>query len=148
MSSPWWKDGVRFECQGSGGCCLSRGTHGYVYLTLADRRRLAKQLQISTREFTRHYCQSEDGWFYIKPAATEVKKPDEDHACRFLDGKRCSVYEGRPAQCRTWPFWPENMRAKAWDREIVKFCPGVGKGRLYPADEIRALLKEDPLHEP
>jgi len=52
--------------------------------------------------------------------------------CRFLDPvtkKRCLVYEARPAQCRTWPFWPENMNARAWDREVVAFCPGVGKGR-------------------
>lgn len=106
---------------------------------------MAEALRIPTREFTRRYCASEDGWFYIKPASADAKKPAQDHACRFLDGKRCSVYEGRPAQCRTWPFWPENMRAKAWDSEVIQFCPGVGKGRLYGAEEIRGLLAEDPL---
>ena len=28
-------------------------------------------------------------------------------------------------QCRTWPFWPENMSSKAWT-SIAAFCPGVG----------------------
>ena len=144
----WWKDGVQFECQGSGRCCLSRGTHGYVYLTAADRKRLALTLKIPTREFTRMYCSREDGWYFIKPevqAQTREPRPSAVHACRFLEGKRCAVYEGRPAQCRTWPFWPENMGAKAWDVEVVKFCPGIGKGKLYTSPEIKKLLGQDPL---
>jgi Fe-S-cluster containining protein len=71
--------------------------------------------------------------------------PFLDQNCSFLDGKRCSVYEGRPSQCRTWPFWPENMNARTWNREIVPFCPGVGKGRLYTAEEIKAAMDQDPL---
>ena len=50
---PWWQDGIRFECQGTGQCCISRGAYGYVYVTLADRRRLAAELGIPTRQFTR-----------------------------------------------------------------------------------------------
>ena len=23
--------------------------------------------------------------------------------------KTCSIYPVRPLQCRTWPFWPENL---------------------------------------
>jgi Fe-S-cluster containining protein len=53
---------------------------------------------------------------------------------------RCSVYEGRPDQCRTWPFWPEVMDAKTWKKEVAAFCPGVGKGRLHSAEEIRKNL--------
>ncbi len=151
-AGPWWKDGIRFECQGSGKCCLSRGTHGYVYLTLEDRRRMARHLGLATAEFTRRFCRKEDGWWHLKPANEAAPSPDQDVACRFLEGNRCSVYEARPAQCRTWPFWPENMKAKAWDREVVSFCPGVaagrrGKGRLFSASEIRGLLEEDPLRD-
>lgn len=146
--APWWKDGVRFECQGSGRCCLSRGTHGYVYLTLEDRRRFASHLGLSTAAFTRKYCATKDGWHFLKAEDPAISNPEKEYACRFLKDKRCTVYEARPAQCRTWPFWPENMGAKAWDREVVKFCPGVGKGRVVPASEIEALLKQDPLLEP
>lgn len=131
--SPWWSAGVRFECQGTGRCCVSHGAHGYVYLTLADRRRLAMWLGIPTRDFTRRYCDKTDGHFHLK----EVNGP-----CRFLDGVRCSVYEARPTQCRTWPFWPENMSPRAWTR-LAAFCPGVGKGRLLPAAEIRGLLRKN-----
>lgn len=128
----WWHDGVRFACQGSGKCCVSRGAHGFVYLTLDDRRRLAKSLGVPTREFTRNYCLRTDGLFHLRDTG-----PD----CRFLEHNRCAVYEARPTQCRTWPFWPENMPAKAWS-SVAAFCPGVGKGAAVPAERIEAILRE------
>jgi uncharacterized protein len=126
------REGIRFECQGSGRCCTSRGAHGYVYLTLSDRKRFAKYFGISTAKFTRKYCRKTDGWFHLR-------HPEND--CEFLKDKRCAVYEARPSQCRTWPFWPENMNAKAWRSDVASFCPGVGKGKVYSAEEIREILK-------
>lgn len=132
MSRAWWRDGVRFACQGSGRCCVSRGAYGYVYLTLEDRRRLAAHLGMPTRRFTREHCAKTDGLFHLRETGPE---------CRFLVDNRCSVYEGRPTQCRTWPFWPENMPARAWTA-IAAFCPGVGKGAVISAERIEAALEE------
>jgi len=129
---PWWADGVRFACQGSGRCCVSRGAYGYVYLTLEDRRRLAAALGLPTRRFTQLHCAKTDGYFHLK---------DDGPDCRFLVDRRCSVYEARPTQCRTWPFWPENMPARAWTA-IAAFCPGVGQGAKVPAARIEAVLQE------
>ncbi len=129
---PWWHDGVNFACQGSGKCCVSRGAYGFVYLTLEDRQRLARAFGIPTRQFTRQYCARTDGLFHIRDTG-----PD----CRFLQARRCSVYADRPTQCRTWPFWPENMSAKAWS-SIAGFCPGVGHGRTVPLEQIERLLCE------
>lgn len=128
----WREEGVRFACQGSGRCCVSRGAYGWVYLTLVDRQRLAQALGIPTRQFTREYCAKTDGLFHLR---------DDGPDCRFLVDRRCSVYEARPTQCRTWPFWPENMSAKAWTA-IAAECPGVGKGRVVPVEEIHRLLRE------
>ena len=136
MAKTFWNEGIRFECQGTGRCCVSRGSYGYVYFTLKDRQRLAKHLGLTTQAFTRQYCKKTAGHFHLK----EFKE-----ACRFLEGKGCTVYEARPAQCRTWPFWPENMNARTWSREVEAYCPGVGKGRLYSKEEILELLKEDPV---
>jgi Fe-S-cluster containining protein len=130
----WWENGVRFECQGSGKCCTSRGSYGWVYLTLTDRRRLAAHLGIPTREFTRRYCQRTDGHFHLRDSTSG---PD----CLFLRGRRCGVYSARPIQCRTWPFWPENMSPKAWNRDVVGFCPGVGKGKPVESKDIRRQLR-------
>lgn len=127
-------EGIRFECQGTGQCCTSRGSHGFVYLSLKDRQRFAKFFKIPTAEFTRKYCEKSDGWFHLRESKDD---------CRFLDGKRCSVYEARPTQCRTWPFWPEHMSPRAWKREVVSLCPGVGKGRLYSKEEITEIVRQD-----
>ncbi|MGZ5280435.1 MAG: YkgJ family cysteine cluster protein, partial [Pseudobdellovibrionaceae bacterium] len=53
----------------------------------------------------------------------------------------------RPIQCRTWPFWPDVMNAKTWKKEVVTFCPGVGKGPIISAAKIRKVMKEQALSE-
>lgn len=129
---PWWNDGIRFECQGSGKCCVSRGEYGYVYVTLVDRRAIARHFGIPTREFTTKYCDRDSNGFW--------KVADFTKACRFLEGKRCSVYQARPTQCRTWPFWPEVLNARAWAKDVAAYCPGIGKGRTWTREEIERQL--------
>jgi Fe-S-cluster containining protein len=124
----WWAEGVQFECQGSGKCCTSRGEYGFVYLTDEDRVRLADHLGISEKNLVAEFCEETEGLLHLKD-------PDKD--CQFLEDKRCGIYEGRPTQCRTWPFWPENMDARSWAK-VAEFCPGVGKGRTWSRDEIQA----------
>ncbi len=132
----WWKNGVRFECQASGKCCTSRGEFGYVYLTPEDREKMADFFGVTAEEFTAKYCEKSPGGIW---ALKEIKeRPD----CQFLKLGKCTVYEARPTQCRTWPFWPEMMNAKSWNQEVVNYCPGVGKGRLIPAAEIEKTLRE------
>ncbi len=134
MPAPWWKDGIRFECQMSGRCCVSRGEYGHVYLTAEDRRRLATHFHLTVREFVKRYGRRKDGY-------VELRDPPGAAACVFFADGRCSVYEARPTQCRTWPFWPDVMDAKRWSTEVAAYCPGVGRGRVVPAAEIRAQLR-------
>ncbi len=111
---------------------MSRGTYGYVYLTLKDRQRFAKFMGLATAVFTRRFCKKTGGHFHLRA-------PEKN--CEFLKDRQCTVYEARPTQCRTWPFWPENMNAKTWNQEVAPFCPGVGKGKTFSPDEIEALLR-------
>lgn len=130
----WWSEGIRFECQKSGQCCTSHGEYGYVYMTLEDRKLMAKGLGLSLSEFTKKYCEKTDGIYHL------IERKDNPD-CLFFKKGRCSVYLSRPMQCRTWPFWPENMNAKTWNKEIKTFCPGVGKGPLRKPEDIEAQLK-------
>lgn len=132
--------GVRFQCQGSGKCCVSHGEFGNVYMSLDDRRRMAKVLKMTTQQFTRTHCKKSEGYWALKDNP-------EGPACIFLEGKKCGVYEGRPTQCRTWPFWPEVLSAKAWKQDVVSFCPGIGKGRLYSPLEIETIAIEQNRNE-
>ncbi|HTG01659.1 MAG TPA: YkgJ family cysteine cluster protein [Nitrospirota bacterium] len=127
----FYKDGLRFECRGDGKCCISRGKYGYVYVSFNDRRRMARFFKMSLESFTKKYVVREEGWFQLKY---------EGKDCPFLHKNRCSIYEARPWQCRTWPFWPENMNAAVWKKEVADYCPGVGKGRLFTAAEIDDIL--------
>ena len=133
---PFYENGIKFQCQSSGKCCTSHGEFGYVYLTLQDRKRFAKYLKLTTSEFTKKYCDISGGIWHLKE---DMKNPD----CLFLKNKACTVYEARPTQCRTWPFWPEVMNPKSWKAEVENFCPGVGKGKLHSKTEIEATMEID-----
>lgn len=137
---PWWSEGIRFECQGSGKCCTSHGEYGFVFMSIEDRRRMAKVLKMTTAAFTKKHCDLTNNFYHLKE---DPKNTD----CMFLRGKMCGVYEGRPAQCRTWPFWPEVMNAKTWKKEVVSFCPGIGKGPLRTREVIEQNLAEQKKSE-
>ncbi len=71
----------------------------------------------------------------------EIKKNNGN--CIFLKDNKCTVYKSRPIQCRTWPFWPENMNTKTWNNDIAKNCPGVGKGKVKTKKEILKQVQID-----
>jgi Fe-S-cluster containining protein len=127
----FYEKGLRFACQGDGKCCESRGQYGYVYLSFNDRRRLASHLGLTLTQFMTRYVRKEDGLYQLQYTGKD---------CPFYHENRCSVYEARPWQCRTWPFWPENMHAAVWEHEVCSWCPGAGRGRLYTAREIEEIL--------
>ena len=133
--------GIRFKCQGSGNCCVSRGSYGYVYLSKKDIKTLSIGLKTTQKKFIKNYCDETDGFIHLK----ELKKNKGN--CIFLIDKRCSVYKSRPIQCRTWPFWPENMNTKTWNNDIAKNCPGVGKGKVKTKKEILKQVQIDYKNE-
>ena len=114
-----------FTCTRCGNCCRS---HGYVYLTTRDRVMLAIRFNLTVGVFTRQYCEKRHGEYHLK-------HPEKD--CLFLDANgRCSIYEDRPKQCRTWPFWKSNIDTpEDWSQAAMR-CPGINRGELCPHEEI------------
>ena len=135
------KNGIKFSCQSSGNCCVSRGKYGYVYLSQKDLKKLSSHFNLEINDFKKQYCSKTDGFIHLK----ELKKNNGN--CIFLNEKRCTVYKSRPVQCRTWPFWNENMNAKTWNNNISKNCPGIGKGKIIKKDQILKFLKQDKDNE-
>ena len=136
-----YRKGIKFECQGSGNCCVSRGSYGFVYLSDIDLKRFSKYFKISIKQFKEKYCQITDGFIHLS------EKYKMNGNCIFLKDKKCTVYNSRPTQCRTWPFWNENMNAKVWNEDIAINCPGIGKGKLIKSKTIERFLKEDLKNE-
>ena len=89
---------------------------------------MADHLGMKLSTFTQKHCDQQDGVWKLKDGPSDN--------CPFLVGRKCGVYEARPSQCRTWPFWPELMNARTWDEDVASFCPGVGRGRLWSPAEI------------
>ncbi len=51
------------------------------------------------------------------------------------------MYQHRPLQCRSYPFWSGNLTSRdTWER-LKLSCPGVGRGRLHSKREIEAWLR-------
>jgi len=140
MTNLFYKNGIKFECKGSSNCCVSRGSYGYVYLSNIDIIRFANFMKLSINKFKKKYCDKTDGYTHLK----ETKK---NRNCQFLNHKKCSVYIARPTQCRTWPFWKENMNSKKWNKELKKFCPGIGKGKLVTLESIQKNIREDLIND-
>ena len=136
MNKKIYENGIKFECQSSGNCCVSRGTHGFVYLSSKDLKRLSKYFSMSNIQFINKYCHRTDGHLHLKEIYMDGK-------CQFLEGTKCSVYKARPVACRSWPFWKENMNVKTWNKEVVNFCPGIGKGKLLSLSKIEKKITHD-----
>ena len=141
MTTVNYEKGIRFECQGSGKCCVSRESYGFVYLSDNDLKRFSNFFKLSIKKFKEEYCQITDGFVHL------IEKTELNGNCIFLKDKKCSVYTCRPSQCRTWPFWNENMNAKVWNENISINCPGIGKGKIIKYKIIKKLLKEDLMNE-
>ena len=101
---------------------------------------MAKSVGIPVDLFYEKYARREgDHWSLIE------RETEHGYDCIFLDrttlpGKAiCSLYDARPAQCRTWPFWPENLlNEETWKRVKRETpCPGMNKGPLVPIEDIR-----------
>ena len=121
------KFNFRFQCQpGCTACCTQSGD---VYLTDDDVDRIARYLKLTPEEFRTRHCETDDGDLRL---AGPSEKP-----CQFVEEGGCSIYEVRPLQCRTFPFWPENVRSKRAWKNLCPHCPGIGVGPVLDVAEVR-----------
>jgi Fe-S-cluster containining protein len=143
--APWYAGGLRFECTQCGNCCT--GPPGYVWFDEEEGRALARALGVAEETFHRRYARRLNGRWSLRERRTE-----HGHDCVFLDrrsenGKAlCRVYDARPAQCRTWPFWPENLSSPDdWSAaRRATPCPGMDQGTLISVEGIRLRLEATP----
>jgi Fe-S-cluster containining protein len=134
-------DGLAFSCTMCGNCCT--GPEGFVIVTDEEIEDLAARLGMTAAAFVLKYTRATSRGRSLTEHETYAGLD-----CIFLDrdkypGKAvCGVYEDRPAQCRTWPFWPSNLtNRRAWER-AQKSCPGMGRGKSYTVQQIRVLRDE------
>ncbi len=160
----WYEDGLHFSCHQCGNCCT--GPPGFVWVTDEEVGAMAAFLEITELEFRGRYAHQDLGRWTLNEVPSM-----HGYDCVFLrrdeQGKAlCSIYGARPTQCRTWPFWPENLKnRRAW-RRAARHCAGMtaglndsqnadqqhdkqqagppNQGKFFPIEEIRILRDKTP----
>jgi Fe-S-cluster containining protein len=87
--------------------------------------------EIEEEEFKRLYTRMVDGQLCL------IDRP-KTNACVFLKDNRCSVYDARPVQCRTFPWWLHTIQSeKSW-KEAGEDCEGINHpdAPLIPGKDI------------
>lgn len=134
MTAPFYEDGgLRFSCSGCGDCCT--GDPGHVWVNEEEIARLAAYLGLTAAAFEAEYVRK------VGMRRSLFERFDGD--CVLFDAatRRCTVYAARPVQCRTWPFWPDNVESEEAWAETCEVCPGSGEGQLHSVEAIKAHLR-------
>ncbi len=133
----WWNtQDVHFSCSGCGKCCLNEGS---VWLNVDECADLCFHLDEPIQSVAdKYFSDYMPGWAKLKNV--QVQSKDEGvtrDGCVFLDdeGKKCTIYEARPIQCRTYPWWPRLLlNESAYSNEAV--TPDfIAEGRHWSAAE-------------
>ena len=132
MSENWFSTGLKFECTRCGACCS--GKPGFVWVNDEEIEGLARVLQLPVVEVRAMHT-------FDTPRGRSNRERDNGDCIYYKHGEGCTVYEARPRQCRSWPFWESNLTTpKAWDATVAA-CPGAGTGSLISEDEILARVR-------
>ena len=82
-----------------------------MLLTRRDIAAMAVWLELSEQQFIDRHTR-------LAPNRIQLALIDQsDGSCSFLEGNRCSIYDVRPEQCRSFPF--------AWS--VPEGCPELDK---------------------
>lgn len=127
---------IQFKCRiDCSNCCKSGGV---VLINEDDIPKISKYLQLSTDDFLKRYTKTNGNKIYL------IDRDIND--CIFLDGHKCKIYSVRPIQCRTFPFWPQNLKSeKRWNM-VMEECPGIGEGPEFSRQDIEEVFNGKPVN--
>lgn len=126
------KDGFPFSFQTTAcnhcpaKCCT--GASGNIIVNDQEIGNISRELQLDEQIFRTEFLRTtEEGHLSLR----EYKLGHNNYACALLEpnGKKCSIYNVRPMQCRTFPFWNEysgsDDLAELYRKELDEECLGV-----------------------
>lgn len=132
QAKPWYNEGLRFECTGCGQCCT--GAPGYIWLNHDEILAIAKHLNLDLQTFGDRYLRKVKGRF-------SLREDPVNFDCIFLKDKKCSIYQERPTQCRTYPWWPTLLKSKKDWQEAALTCEGISfEAPIVPLETIKEQL--------
>lgn len=134
MDVPWYRDGLRFACAGCGRCCRGAGT---VAVSDAEITALARRVDLREEEFRTLYTRT------LRGGSLSLREKSNRDCVFWQAGVGCRVYEDRPRQCRTWPFWSAVVHSEERWQEEARTCPGMNHGPLHGAEWIHETSARD-----
>lgn len=129
----FYHEGVLFSCTECGNCCSD--PDGEVDLNDHEAHSIAEALKISFESLLQKYVNrdAESGKLTLRSYS--------NGDCIFLQDDKCMVYQARPLQCRTFPFWPEVMKSAYRWQSTAESCPGMNSGKRFSKQEIDEKLR-------
>ena len=130
----WYKEGLRFKCTGCGQCCT--GSPGHVWVSDEEIAAMAEKLKLSVDAFCKKYTR------LIGRKLSLLENPN-NWDCVFLEEDKCRLYDTRPKQCRTFPWWSDNLASPCAWKQTAKGCEGIDHpdAALVPYHEIQKHLE-------
>lgn len=130
----FYEDGLSFSCTRCSNCC--RHDPGYVFLSEADLNNLARNLKLDTDKVIRFYCREVEIGGFTRLSLKERRNFD----CIFWNNHGCIVYEARPFQCKSYPFWSAHLDSRESWNALSDQCPGINQGELHSKEKIENWL--------
>lgn len=91
---------------------------GYVYLNSKEVKALAVFLGMEEKQFKKQHTD----WM---PLIGHTLKTPRTGGCIFLKNGKCGVYDARPSQCRSFPYWKDIMKESAELERAAGYCKGI-----------------------
>lgn len=128
--NPWYKKGLRFECQRCGKCC--RGEPGVVWVNEKEIIDISRFLGMTREMFAKKYLRIIHG---------RISLLEYGNGDCVMYNNGCVIYEVRPCQCRTFPFWTPNLKEENEWKKLKGQCSGIDKGQMHNLKTIRKNLR-------
>ena len=114
-------------------CCT--GKPGYVWVTEEEIQKIAAFLNISVEKMMKTYVRQKENRYAL------IERKSMNYDCCFLKDKKCQVYPVRPKQCRTFPWWIQNLKTRESWITAARECEGIrNDAPLVPFGEIQENL--------
>jgi uncharacterized protein len=128
-----------FECHPGMSCFTACCARLDLKLSPYDILRVARRLELTTTDFLEKHTTAveETG----KLTRVKMMMNEEDSRCPFVTDKGCTIYEDRPAACRTYPLGRASSPSMTGGVKEAYFlireshCDGHGSDREWTVDE-------------
>ena len=129
----FYADGLKFSCKRCSSCC--RYDSGFVFLSQKDINKLSSALKTDINGIISAYCR----WVTDKNGEEVLSLKEKSNNDCILWDCGCTVYQARPIQCVSFPFWKSIIASEQCWKIASENCPGMNSGKLHTKEEIEKI---------